>query len=201
MRDHGLWERFSTVVKGFIDTLPIYREKYPERKGGRNHNLSNLVEDFVGEDAVIDAHDALGDVKLLSKLITATNLTEQFLKGAAKTLSEYIDEREARKKLNAEKAQKRRDRRRLQKTKSSLSVFTDLTNPMKLKMAKAGVSLKILKQKFREGGAERVTNYLSESIDGKPRVRTSERILQTIIIPLQSLSEIGVLYLFYKSVI
>lgn len=196
MKAHGLFERFGGVVRGFVDTLPIYKKKYPERKGGRNYSQGNLVEDFVGKDATVDAHNALADVRALSQLIIATELTDDVLRSGAKTIGDYLQERHSKQKLDQEKVQQKQLRQVLNERKATLSVFTDLKGAMQLKMAKAGLSLKILQEMYTAGGANAVTHFLSESINQRPRVTKTKRILESIVAQLEKSSHNGEIHWF-----
>ena len=90
MKNHGLFEIFSNVVLGFVDTIPIFKKKYPGRKNGPNYSQISLVQDFVGPDAANGAHNALADVKALKALIEKTVLTEHDLRDKSKSVERLL---------------------------------------------------------------------------------------------------------------
>ncbi|XP_068680484.1 maternal protein exuperantia-like [Montipora foliosa] len=53
-------EQFSEVVVGFCDTLPAFKELFPERK---IYSQENLARDLL--ESTYNAHNALNDVQLL----------------------------------------------------------------------------------------------------------------------------------------
>lgn len=59
-------EPFERVVQGFVDTLSLFRKKFPERK---SHKLGDLAKDFL-EVSTDNAHNAIFDIDILEKLAT-----------------------------------------------------------------------------------------------------------------------------------
>ena len=56
-------EPFSEVVVGFCDTLPAFKELFPERK---SYSQENLARDLL--ESTYNAHNALNDVQMLQEL-------------------------------------------------------------------------------------------------------------------------------------
>ena len=67
LKDYGLLEQFQSKVCGFLDTLPLARSLYPERKEAGGYKQEALVQNLVKE--LYDAHNAIGDVSALHKLL------------------------------------------------------------------------------------------------------------------------------------
>lgn len=70
----GLRSSFDQAVVGFSDTLPMFRQMFPERS---THSQENLVRDLLGES--YDAHNALGDCKALKDLVMKTSSEKDML--------------------------------------------------------------------------------------------------------------------------
>lgn len=66
-----IWEFFDSVC-GFIDSLSIFRKIYPGRK---SYKQEELVHSLL--NSTYDAHNAVGDVQALGKLIENTALSPQ----------------------------------------------------------------------------------------------------------------------------
>ena len=58
---------FEDNMVGFMDTLPIAKELYPERKGNGGYKQETLVTDLLNTSYT--AHNALEDVEALEKLL------------------------------------------------------------------------------------------------------------------------------------
>lgn len=61
---NNLWKYFCSFVIGFSDTLPFFKQLYPEFQ---KHNQATLALEILGEKYA--AHDALEDSKMLQKLV------------------------------------------------------------------------------------------------------------------------------------
>lgn len=73
MKALGLWQQFDSLVYGFTDTFRLLKSKLIERKAAKlKFNQEILVHDFVGDDAVNGAHNALTDVKNLEPIVQKT---------------------------------------------------------------------------------------------------------------------------------
>jgi len=69
LKDHGLFAVFTSIVSGYLDTLPIAKTKYP--KGSEdgevpNHKQETLVKTLLHME--YEAHNAIGDVIALERL-------------------------------------------------------------------------------------------------------------------------------------
>lgn len=64
---NNLWKYFCSFVIGFSDTLPFFKQLYPEFQ---KHNQATLALEILAEKYA--AHDALEDSKMLQKLVMVT---------------------------------------------------------------------------------------------------------------------------------
>lgn len=71
LKKFDLLDEFQCVVKGFSDTLEIFREKLPDRKKEKKKfSQEAFALDFFGDNSVNGVHNAVNDVLLLGKLLT-----------------------------------------------------------------------------------------------------------------------------------
>ena len=59
-------------IVGFVDTLPLFRSEYPDEE---SYSQSNLFKRFINESYL--AHDALEDVRALSKLVKCCKIDKK----------------------------------------------------------------------------------------------------------------------------
>ena len=128
MKKYKLFDRFSNVVLGFIDSIPIFQKKYPGRKKRTNYSQGSLLKDFVGPEAAENAHNALADVSALKQLIEKTNITENELRNNSKSVKQFWYDG-CMQKVEKEK-------------KESFAVLNGVKPTICLKLAKNGLSLK-----------------------------------------------------------
>lgn len=162
-------------IVGFVDTLPYFRQKYPEL---RNHNQNNLSRILLNKDCSCDAHNALNDVLVLRELILYENMPsslELFLKFSFPV--SYVED----------------SLRYFHRKKQCLVTLSQLSNvtskSMVEKIAGSGLALDDLKRAFKRGGIDGVGLLLSEKgKNGKPRVTNRVQILEKISQKINSLS-------------
>jgi len=82
IQKYGLLDQFLSAVKGFVDTLEVLRASLP---GQTNYQLASLADTFKINSEL--AHDALGDVRMLSGVLSAANISTSSLLRHAKTVS------------------------------------------------------------------------------------------------------------------
>ncbi|CAH0393822.1 unnamed protein product [Bemisia tabaci] len=145
---------FSSVIEGFSDTLPLFREHLPYLA---NHKLGYIHEEIVGGGFL--EHDAVCDCIALSTIFDETGL-EDYISDHAESFDDLLQEDNAR-----------------IATKQRLSTMTELMNHgvsynMLRRMAEAGLTMSKLRSIwYNEGGCSGLEDYLSEIMDnGKPRV-------------------------------
>lgn len=176
VQKYGFFERFSSVIAGFVDTLPMFQSKYPERKGYEGYSQDSLARDFLNY-VPEDAHNAVTDVTVLHKLLLKANMTSQLLKDTAVSLTDFLKER-----LAKETKQERT---------LSFGTLNTVRPGVKSKLISLGLSLQDLINMYRDGGSEGITFFLSESVNGKARVTGKPKDLTAIITELQLLQQIS----------
>ncbi|XP_067013836.2 DNA polymerase III subunit epsilon [Anabrus simplex] len=76
-----LIDNFRRLCIGMIDTLPLCREIFPERKQvGKRYKLQELVGDILGKEHASGSHNAVVDVRNLEKLLKQANVELEILK-------------------------------------------------------------------------------------------------------------------------
>ena len=71
----GLWEKFTSIVRRFVDTLEVFKKEYPDQK---SHAQGALVKELLGE--TYEEHNCLEDVKYLEKLCLFDQVQDKFSK-------------------------------------------------------------------------------------------------------------------------
>lgn len=160
---HLLLDDFQKVSVGFSDTLPVFRELYPELK---SHSQQNLATNLLG--VTYDAHNALSDIQVLHKL-TSTLVNTSILQRHSFSVPLVKESLafHARKRDNL-------------KTMKPLTTSKVISNSMAEKIAGSGLTLQHLTLAFRRGGIDGIRGILTEKVDGKYRVTSNNRIINQI---------------------
>lgn len=157
---------FFDSVCGFIDSLSIFRKIYPGRK---SYKQEELVHSLL--NSTYDAHNAVGDVQALGKLIKNTSLSPQEI------LQHSFTPCAVQKALlfREEKAK-------------NLPTLNPLISKGVLKMCTAenvagsGLQLTHLKKIFQRDGEDGLLNtFISPNSEGQPRVTNVKRTLESVI--------------------
>ncbi|XP_077256220.1 uncharacterized protein LOC143894059 [Temnothorax americanus] len=168
MRKFGLLTDFMSVVRGFADTLPMFRNLLVERrKEKKKFSQTDLAQDFLGPSAIEGAHDAQNDIRILRQLINTIGIDDEAIKVAAKTTENIVKEQE--------KMVEQTNKAALQSLKPGVSAVTIA------KMAKAGLSLDVLQKTYSDGNEHAVKMLLAEDIGGRPRITKAERIIKAVV--------------------
>ena len=146
-------EQFSEVVVGFCDTLPAFKELFPERK---SYSQENLVKDLL--ESTYNAHNALNDVQMLQEL-SEKFLSAQVVQKHSFSFSWY---QEYTKYLS--------DKRVNLQTLQPLVAAKAISMGIAEKAAASGLSFTHLLLSFQRGGSEALSNVLKEKFNGKARV-------------------------------
>lgn len=68
LHEIGMIDKFQSIVLGFSDTLPLFREFLPERRQqGKDYKLASLATEFLGDCS--GAHDAINDITMMQALV------------------------------------------------------------------------------------------------------------------------------------
>lgn len=165
--DLRLFEEFQVFVKGFSDSLYIFKKILKDRKKLKlSFNQTALVSDFLDSTDILEAHNALNDVIMLKKLMEKLCKDKSVIYDNTRTVDFIIN------------AKKRAEMTK--KIKFSLSHLKNVSQNMKNKIAKAGISMNILQNACSTGGIAGLSILLGESIDNKPRVTNNKKIIKAI---------------------
>ncbi|XP_043282532.1 uncharacterized protein [Venturia canescens] len=168
IKKYHLEEKFSNVIHGFLDTLPLIRcLKCKKRKG--ECTLGGLAKSL--NVVVVEAHNAIFDCKMLSKILAALKITETTLVENMKTYRQKIDEWNSRDK----------DKVTLIGLKPMETILSLATLK---KLAAATITLQDLQSIYSTLGAEGIQNFFNEKMSSatmaKIQKKTIERIIQFI---------------------
>lgn len=185
-----LWRMFDSLVVGFADTLPILKEKLPQKRAINKlkFNLKDLGTALLGKDAVFGMHDALNDVKLLERIMIKAHVTPEDLIGHTESVAALEQQMEASRIKTENK-----------NTMSLLIKKGCVTEDMVNKMAKAGINLKMLQDAYnRIGNYRGVADLLSQDVGGRPRVTKNQRVITNVESRVKKSVEEGLLSLFFE---
>ena len=164
-KKHSLDRELKQLVKGFIDTLPMFKEVYP---GMASYKQEELVLKILKEP--YRAHDGLADVQSLQKLVVTVGLKDKQLLNYSFTLESLLDYMEYAKKGK-------------ENTESLKPLVNSrhLSSGMAETIGKSGLNFDHLRQAFVTGGKEFMDKVLSEpNTDGQPRVTRSKTVLNKL---------------------
>ncbi|XP_043268428.1 uncharacterized protein [Venturia canescens] len=166
--DLGLKDEFCSRVKGFADTLHIFKEKLPDRKlRKQKFSQEALATDFIHPSQIQEAHNAINDVQILQTLIDNIGVEKSLIDKHTRSVP-CILKAGTTAKITAS-------------NKASLHKFTDISEHMKMKISKAGIDEALLKKAFKTGCDEGVRILLAEDVGGRPRVTKNKKIIEKII--------------------
>lgn len=111
-------------------------------------------------------HNAVSDVLILNKLLVKINIKTDTIKSHARSVADIL-------RVQMQAAE-------VAINKASLESLNGISSSMKMKIAKNGINLKILKEAYMQGGDEGVRLLLGEDVRGKPRVTKNIKILKSI---------------------
>lgn len=162
----GLLDKFCVPVKGFVDSLPLFKKVFPGLGCYKQEFLvKNILQQTYG------AHDAIEDTKALGNLITHAQLDScQILEFSFSTrgMTNGVA-------YNKEKA----------KNLPSLSVLVYsgvCKAPTAENIAGSGLNIDHLKLIYQRDGEDGLRNtFMVKNSDAQPRVTSAKRILDTVI--------------------
>ena len=155
----GKSQNLKAVVRGFADTLPIFKKEIP---GKKSYSQGKLFEELVG--GKYQAHDALKDVTALQAQVAKTQLSTKLASSAVTFTSAQcvIDHRCLVHQLTRD-----------------LTRIPSLSCPAKL--AGTGLSYHHLQVVYTWQSDEGLRAVLSEKVNGKARVTKCKKILDAIV--------------------
>ncbi|XP_034952438.1 uncharacterized protein [Chelonus insularis] len=184
---------FSNIIYGFCDSYPLFKKKLPERKCSKlGFGLVELAKDYLNNDEIVKAHNAIGDVTMLQKLMfnTEINLSVDDLKSSVLSIQYF----QYTKRRSAIVASLTPELSILQSSEEKESKLDDkekrgLSSGMIKKIAEAGILLKKLRETYATNGNTGITILLGQDVGGKPRVTKSKAIINAMITRLIEISE------------
>lgn len=161
-----LLKEFKVFVKGFCDSVLVFKSLLPNRcKAKASFKQGDLVSELLEKEDNLDAHNALGDVLMLQKLIIKLGVSSDSIIQKTQSIHYILNAKTRNSKLDS--------------CKQSLSNLS-ISNFMKRKIANAAIDLSILKEAFKTGDLKGLTILLGENVNGKPRVTNSKAIIKNI---------------------
>lgn len=165
---YSLSDDFDKVIWGFCDTLKLFKQQFPDRKGTGMCTLTKLAEDFLKENsAITNFHDATYDVLVLKQLIEKKlnfNLLANNSISMSKSVRDFAQQVQIKSKIND-----------LATFKSILSSY------MIKKIASVNITYKQLQDMYEQTGEESLKYFLSKETNEKPFVTKDKKILNAII--------------------
>ena len=156
-------EQFSEVAVGFCDTLPAFKELFPERK---SYSQGNLVKDLL--ESTYNAHNVLNDVQVLQEL-SEKFLSAQVVQKHSFSFSRYHE-------YTKYLSDKRVNVQTLQPPVAAKAISMGIAE----KAAASGLSFTHLLLSFQRGGSETLSNVLKEKFNGKARVTRRKKTVMKI---------------------
>ena len=175
LKDLHLISALKEKVASFMDTLPMVKELYPERKEQKkNYKQEDLVCDILGTP--YNAHNALADVTSLQNLCTHINFRDITIQKHAVTFSSTVNNVEHKVKT-----------RKLKTSLHSMVCNKVLSDQMATKIASTGLSLDHLKLAYKRGGVEGLKDLFCERTSAGVRITKNQRIIQNVSKYIESL--------------
>ncbi|VDI00562.1 Hypothetical predicted protein [Mytilus galloprovincialis] len=129
IKNFTCFAEFKTVVKGFVDTLPLFKKQFP---GFPNYKQTTVYENVCGGQ--FDAHNAIGDVSALNCILEKSSIGKKELLLHSFSIESLMEQQ----KFDTET-------KRNEKTYESVVNDKFLTKYMARRMAESGLVLDDLK--------------------------------------------------------
>ena len=153
-------------IKGFCDTMYLFKLLLPDRKKKKQtFSQGGLVSEYLNKEDISIAHNALNDVLMLQKLVEKLLKTRKTIIDCTRSVEFLIGTKERDKKTKD--------------VKKSLSELK-ISDHMKGRLSKAGITKIILEKACETGGIEGLTILLSENVGGKPRITNNKKVIKTL---------------------
>ncbi|XP_063407854.1 uncharacterized protein LOC134691329 [Mytilus trossulus] len=175
LEKNGLLNNFMSSVKGFIDTLPLFKECIPNQPSYSQPKIYNAL---FGE--LYSAHDSMEDVVALRRLfekISPSLVLKSKFSGTNESVMQLYQHRNCTKGLLT--------------TLRPLTNSKTITNCMATKIASSGLGLNHLKLAHKRDRQQGIENLFTELCGhpSKARVTKSKKIIQATSIYLNDLEE------------
>ena len=162
----GIYDNFSEVCKGFVDSLALFRKLLPGRK---SYKQEELVREILNSS--YGAHDAVEDASMLGKLVKHLEIDSKKMLDHSFGVNSVYNNMQ----FNREKT----------KNLPSLSVlvYSQVCKaPTADNIAGSGLQLRHLELIYKRDGEDGLTNtFMMKNCEGQPRVTNAKRILESVI--------------------
>ncbi|KAJ8684694.1 hypothetical protein QAD02_020487 [Eretmocerus hayati] len=164
LKRFNLLEESQNYVLGFVDTLALFRKKFPKRESG--HKLTTLASELMSLPCH-GAHDALFDVGLLEKLTIKYINIDDLVNNQKTVMQVELD-------LGM---------------KDHLFAYTplDMTEAMKRRLIEHEMTHEKLIEIFKSRGEDETVRLLRKEVNGKPQLIKTKKHLQIILDYLKKL--------------
>ncbi|KAJ8714485.1 hypothetical protein PYW07_002710 [Mythimna separata] len=142
MKKYNLLDTFESLVQGFIDTVPVFKKILPNE----DCSLENLAK---YTPYALIFYDAVVYVDIIVSLIDAKNCSDETLKQNATKLDEFIRYFD----LNSN----------FEMVQNEIEA-DNLTDDNRWKLARAGITIDMLKNAYREDPEEGISNLLKAKL-------------------------------------
>lgn len=160
-----LYDEFLLFVRGFCDSLRIFKELLPDRPRTKgSFTQESLVRDYLENDKIKKAHNATNDVLMLQNLLQTLGANKDLICKHTKDVNFREKAQEVKKKTGLVK-----------KTLENIEIGKGI----KLKLAKAGITRDKLVNACKMG-RDTLEILLRETVNGKPRVTSNKKIINSI---------------------
>ncbi|CAG5090776.1 Protein of unknown function [Cotesia congregata] len=156
-------KHLKSTIKGFTDTLVLFKKQFLDRKGKGLFKLSQLTKDLLPHRKTDNFHEAMFDVEILEELDLIINA-----KGLKEVVNDIVGARE------------------VAKITGTLDVLKNyVSDNIIKKMALAKITYDDLNKIFPEKSEAGLSHFLSEKVNNKPRLTNRKNIIDNIVLFFQ----------------
>ncbi|KAL7307764.1 hypothetical protein TKK_0000436 [Trichogramma kaykai] len=164
--ENNLSSYFDMII-GFVDTIPILKKSFPERKGPKAFKLASLANDLLGTNKEDGFHEALFDVVILEKLVLHIKKQDELIK--------YLKPYDKCYHKQSEYDFIQNNMKYLESLRQVVS------RELRVRLVRAGFSRSFLLKKLKEEGEKYELDLLSEKMaDGKSKFTKNNKALTKI---------------------
>ncbi|KAL7297836.1 hypothetical protein TKK_0008869 [Trichogramma kaykai] len=161
----GMLNPFREVVKGFADSLPMFKEKLPMRvQQRRRFSIAALAATYLEDLDFSTLHNAEEDVKILNDLMIAVGMDRETMMRNTRNISSILEEMKRREIIKANRCS-------LREYEGTMS------NYILMRMARNGINKEILLDTFDKEGDDGIMRLFTEYVNEKPRVTNSRGLV------------------------
>lgn len=163
---NGLIDDFQICVSGFVDTLPMFRQKLPHLN---SYKLTALHQELVKSN--YECHNAMADARALADVVHTLQVESNEVVKFSLTTSSAVDYVKRRK--SASEA--------LKVIEENMCVNKVISKSMAKKITDSGLTYSHLLKAHERNGATGISSLLSEKVNNKIRVTNRRAIVNKIV--------------------